>query len=142
LLSWTRYLRSTFSVSFATNVFLCEDSLTLRESYNAIIYDTSKSISPPKWARFIQNSGIVERIRMIRVEELGQLFYLATGTYRPFSGQSALFNAGSRTRRTITMMKKLYDIDSRAVKRDFNPPTLHCSKIIFYPVWLPSSPAC
>jgi hypothetical protein len=62
-------------------------------TFNAIIHDTRKSISPPKWARFIQNSGIVKRIGMINVKELGQHFHLATGIYGPVSEQNAFSNA-------------------------------------------------
>jgi hypothetical protein len=63
-------------------------------TFNAIMHDTGKSISPPKWARHIQNCGIVKRVGMIRVEEqLGQHFYLVTGSYEPVCEQSALFNA-------------------------------------------------
>ena len=63
-------------------------------TFNAIMHDTGKSISPPKWARYIRNYGIVKRIGMIRVEEeLGQHFYLVTGSYEPVCEQSALFNA-------------------------------------------------
>jgi hypothetical protein len=65
----------------------------IQGSFNAIIHDTRKSISPPKWSRFIRNYGIVKRIGMIRVEELGQHFYLVTGSYEPVCKQSALFNA-------------------------------------------------
>jgi hypothetical protein len=62
-------------------------------TFNGIIHDTEKSVSPPKWARFIRNHGIVKRIGMIRVEELGQHFYLVTGSYEPVCELSEPFNA-------------------------------------------------